>query len=136
MLRKQLQTFWVAISLLIACSWVIADDIDGPDMYVYIDVSVREITVEGMRQRLALLQSTGYSTEADNAIDTNTRVQVADVYAQFGTTPGAHVAYGTRKAELVKVWLEENPDWKNRYATIESNFRSLSSQLSALRSAQ
>jgi hypothetical protein len=136
MLRKQLQVLWVAIWMGMACSSGLADSLDGPDMYVYVEVSVREITVEGMRQRLALLQSSDYTKQADEAIDTNTQVLVADIYKQFGTTASSHVAYGTRHAEQVKSWLEENPSWQSRYAALDSQFRSLSNQLSALRPAQ
>lgn len=136
MLRTSLHTLWVAIALGIACFSAVADGIDGPDMYVYIEVSAREATLEGMRQRLALLQSSGYSVEADNAIDSQTRLRITDVYVQFDTTPGAHAAYGTRHGALIQAWLEEHPDWKNRYATLDSQFRSLSSQLSASRRTQ
>ncbi|MGH8177226.1 MAG: hypothetical protein ACREV5_13280 [Steroidobacter sp.] len=136
MSRKLLHTLWFAISLSIACFAARADGIDGPDMYVYIDVSAREITLEGMRQRLALLQSSEYSAETDDAIDSQTRLQIADVYVQFATTPAAHAAYGTRQGERIEAWLNENPDWKNRYATLDSQFRSLSDQLSASRRTQ
>lgn len=111
-------------------------EIDGPDTYVYVEVSVREATIEGMRQRLTLLQSTQYSVEGDNAVDVQTSIRIAGIYAQFGTTPGAHVAYGTRNAALIDAWVNQNPTWQNRYATLDSQFRSLSNQLSASRRQQ
>lgn len=62
--------------------------IDGPDMYVYVEVSVREATIEGMRERLSLLQSSQYTAAGDDAVDAQTRVRIADIYSRFGTTPG------------------------------------------------
>jgi hypothetical protein len=135
MLRKQLRILWIVLAACLA-GMTSADDIDGPDMYVYVEVSVREITLEGMRQRLALLQSSDYSVASDNTLDAQTRVQIADIYAQFGTTAGAHLAYGTRHVAQIEEWLEQNPTWKDRYAALDTQFRSLSDQLSALRQAQ
>lgn len=135
MLRKQLH---VLCLLAVAClaSSSMADGLDGPDMYVYVDVSVREVTLEGMRQRLSLLQSSDYSAESDAALDAQTRVQIADVYLQFGTTAGGHAAYGTRNRAQIEEWLEANPEWKDRYATLATQFRALSDQLSASRQVQ
>lgn len=135
MLRKF--SHWLALSLglWLLCATARAE-IDGPDMFVYVEVSVREITLEGMRQRLALLNSSGYTVEADNAVDAGTRVRIADIYAQFRTTAGAHVAYGTKHAQAIEAWLDQNPTWRSRYATLDSQFRSLSDQLSASRRAQ
>lgn len=135
MLRKQLQ---ILCWLVVACfaGALGADDLDGPDMYTYVDVSVREVTLEGMRRRLSLLQSSSYSTESDAALDAQTRVQIADVYVQFGTTAGGHLAYGTRNRAQIEQWLEANPEWKDKYATLDREFRELSSQLSASRQVQ
>lgn len=135
MLRRKSHSLAWGLCLWLLCLTASAE-IDGPDMYVYVEVSVREATIEGMRQRLALLQRSDYSIDADNAIDTQTRVRVADVYAQFGTTASAHVAYGTRNAALIGAWLDQNPTWKSRQATLNSQFRSLSDQLSASRRPQ
>lgn len=135
MLRKSSLSLVWALGLWLLCMTAHAD-IDGPDTYVYVEVSVREATIEGMRQRLALLQGSGYTVAADDAIDAQTRVRVADVYTRFGTTAGAHVAYGTRHARLIDAWLNENPTWKSRYATLDSQFRALSDQLNASRRPQ
>lgn len=135
MLRRKSHSLAWGMCLWLWClvAWA---EIDGPDMYVYVEVSIREATIEGMRQRLALLQSPQFTLDADNALDNQTRVRIADVYAQFGTTAGAHLAYGTRNARLIDQWLDENPTWKSRYATLDSQFRSLSNQLSASRQEQ
>jgi hypothetical protein len=135
MLRKKSHSLAWGLCLWLLCFTAYAE-LDGPDMYVYVEVSVREATIDGMRQRLTLLQSPQYTLEADAAVDQLTRVRIADVYAQFGTTPGAHVAYGTRNAARIEQWLDENPTWKGRYATLDSQFRSLSNQLSASRREQ
>ena len=135
MLRRKSHSLAWGICLWLLC-FTASAEIDGPDMYVYVEVSVREATIEGMRQRLPLLQSADYTVEADNAIDAQTRLRIADVYAQFGTTASAHVAYGTRQAALVGEWLDQNPTWKSRLASLDSQFRSLSNQLSASRRQQ
>ena len=135
MLRKSSLSLVLALGLWLMCIPTHAN-IDGPDTYVYVEVSLREVTIEGMRQRLALLQGSNYSVAADDAIDAETRVRVADVYARFGTSVGAHMAYGTRHASLIETWLNENPTWKGRYASLDSQFRSLSEQLNASRRPQ
>lgn len=132
MLHKFSQSIGWALGLLLLCLTARAE-LDGPDMYVYVEVSVREATIDGMRQRLALLKGSDYTLEADTAIDAQTRTRVADVYAQFGTTAGAHVAYGMRHRATIDAWLNENLSWQSKYAALDSQFRSLSDQLSASR---
>ena len=135
MLRTKSHSLAWGLCLWLLCLNAFAE-IDGPDMYVYVEVSVREATIEGMRQRLTLLQRSDYTIEADNVVDVQTRLRIADVYAQFGTTASAHVAYGTRNAALIGEWLNQNPTWKSRLASLDSQFRSLSNQLSASRRQQ
>ncbi len=132
---KFLHSLALCLGLWMLCMTAQAE-IDGPDTYVYVEVSVREATLEGMRQRLALLQRSDYTLEVDNAVDAQTRVRIADVYAQFKTTAGAHVAYGTQHAQAIEAWLDQNPTWRSRFATFNSQFRSLSDQLSASRRVQ
>jgi hypothetical protein len=132
MLRRKSHSLLWGLCLWLCC-WTAIAQIDGPDTYVYVEVSVREATLEGMRQRLALLQSPRYTPEQDGALDAQTRLRIADIYASFNTTASAHVAYGTRNAALIAAWLEQNPTWRSRRATLDSQFRSLSEQLSVSR---
>lgn len=134
MLRTPPQCIAWAFSLWLVCLTAHAE-LDGLDMYVYVEISVREATVEGMRQRLALLKRSDYSKDADNAIDAQTRVRVSNVYTQFGTTAAAHVAYANRNAAALDSWLVANPAWRQKYAELDSQFRSLSEQLNASRRA-
>ena len=135
MLRTKSHSLAWGLCLWLLCLNAFAE-IDGPDMYVYVEVSVREATIEGMRQRLTLLQRSDYTIEADNVVDVQTRLRIADVYAQFGTTASAHVAYGTRNAALISECLDQNPTLKSRQANLDSQFRSVSDQLSASRRQQ
>jgi hypothetical protein len=131
MLRKSLCS--IALTLCVGMSMSVRAEIDGVDMYVYVEVSVREATIDGMRQRLALLQSDTYTAEVDDELDTQVRLRVADAYALFGTTASAHAQYGTNQAAAIEEWLNANVQWRNKLTALQSQFSSLSNQLSAAR---
>lgn len=133
MVRKSLILVLVMLAQIAGLGAASATGIDSPAEFVYVDLAVRGITLDGMEQRLALLQSGQYTVAADEAVDAATQDRVAEFFASYGTAAGAHAAYGTRNADSIRTWIDENPFWQERYAEMEARFDALSSQLSALR---
>lgn len=107
------------------------------ERFVAVDLGVREITLDGMRQRLALLRTSGLEgndrTDADANLDTETQRRINAFYRASGTTAAAHAAFGTRHAESVRELLATHPEWRARHEALESEFQSLSAQLRATR---
>lgn len=105
----------------------------SPQSFVQIDIAVREITLDGMNERILLL-STGSATSKDElALDKAHQQAVADTYRTYGTTANAHTLYGTHNAQAIANWLEQNPEWQAHYDDIAAEFESLSAQLDGLR---
>lgn len=110
-----------------------ADPIRGPEHYLEIELKVRELTLQGMRARLELLQRPAHSVEQEVLIDRQTRLAILDVYTSHRTTAGAHLAYGTKHAQEIRAWLEVHPAQRDRSARLGADFTAVSNQLDALR---
>jgi hypothetical protein len=98
-----------------------------PSLYVQIDQEVREITIFGMQERLSMLAE---GADDEQQINASLAVQqsVGAVFAAHGTTAEKHAAYGTRNAEGIAAWLEENPQWKQSDAELARRFNALVAQ--------
>lgn len=130
------RTFLKSLLLLLVLKVAAAADASasaGFERFVQVEAELRAATNEGMRQRLALLGSAGYSAEADERLDAETRARVAAVYAAHGTTAAAHASFGTRHAAEIEEWVAQRPEWRSRQQALQSEFESLSSQFSAAR---
>ena len=101
-----------------------------PEAFVLIDVEVREVTINGMDDRLTA-RGNGASDTQLRALHEDNRERVDQVYAAYGTTPGAHAAFGTRHADAIAAWLSEHPDMQRYYTDLESRFEQLSGQFRA-----
>lgn len=126
------KAFLLAGALLIG-SGANAQAIDGPGVFVYLDTTAREITLEGMERRLQALSSGEADKAALRAIDRRTREEIEALYRQWGVSPEKHAAYGTRHAEAIEEWLAEHPEWDRSYDDLERRFQSLSNQLNSAR---
>jgi hypothetical protein len=131
MWRKMLLWLLVGWGLPVSSAW--AAGIEDAGTYVYVDVSVRSLTLQGMRTRLALLQGDRSDPALEAAIDADTQRQVAEFYQRFGTSAAAHAAYGSREAVRIRDWIDAHPLWQQRYADLEADFRAVSAQLNGLR---
>lgn len=121
------------LGALMTASGAGAAGISGPEVYVYIDTTVREATLDGMQRRLDLLSAADTDPGELRAVDADTRKAVDIVFANWGVTPAEHAAWGARHAERIERWLERHPERAREYEELESRFQSLSSQLNRMR---
>lgn len=135
-----LRTLFILLACTVATSTAAqtppAPNLHPFERYVAVDVTVRELTVEGMRTRLALLRDTADPAQrqhADEQLDGETQQRIASFYAASGTSASRHAAFGSRFEPLIAQWLDEHPDWRSRTAAVDAEFQSLSSQFSAAR---
>lgn len=123
----------MAVLLLLwmtAPGWA-ADELTPYD-FVVIDLDVREVTLAGMTARIRRLQGDARAQNRQEAADTLTEQRVGEVYAAYGTNPVAHAAYGTRHARAIARWLEDHPEWQQRYDALIAQFNRLENTLEAL----
>lgn len=102
------------------------------ESYLRLEYEVRQLTLEGMEQRIALLQA-GASLDDEERLDSRIRTSIDEVYRRYGTTPGAHAAFGNRETAAIGAWLDQNFSWKYRFQWLNSRFEALSQQIRALR---
>ncbi|AXQ29558.1 hypothetical protein D0B54_13020 [Solimonas sp. K1W22B-7] len=99
-----------------------------PNSYVETDLQVRQLTVEGMEQRLALLQS-GADTGALSR-DESTQAKVQAVFNSQGCTAAQHHNYAARNAKLIADWYAAHVEQQRRRDDIAQRFTFFSNQLS------
>ena len=103
-----------------------------PQTWVATEAAVRELTVAGVSERLALLSSGNSTLRSEAVIAERNRQAVSRAYRDNGTTPTAHAAYGSRHATEIEAWLDANPEWQSYLDSLMVEFEELSSQLDAL----
>ncbi|WP_028671754.1 hypothetical protein [Saccharospirillum impatiens] len=85
-----------------------------PAHYVELDIAVRQATLDGVEERLALLRA-GVETDVIQQRDADTRQTITALYRQYGTTAPQAVAWATRNREAIEDWLAKNPEYQSEY---------------------
>ena len=120
------------ISALFVCSANLYAQSLTPEGYMEIELQIRQITNEGMQQRLFLLQLQNRdSIEDQNELDVETIDLINAVFEQHGVTAGMHAAFGTQNSAAIEGFLINNPEKQQQLDLISAEFQSLSSQISA-----
>lgn len=121
----------VAVSMLANVPAALAGDLT-PQTYVAVDAEVRELTLSGMAERLALLSSGNSTPQQEAIIDADNRRAISQAYRDNGTTAAAHAAYGTQHADEIAAFLAAHPEWQAHFDVLADEMESLSSQLTTL----
>ncbi len=103
-----------------------------PETFLQADVETRQLTLHGMSQQIQLLRM-GANDEQVNQLVSDNQANVEASFNSFGTTGPTHSAYGTKNREAIETWMANNPEWQQRYDTLDEEFSTLSQQLSTLR---
>ncbi len=124
------QNLGVIVLFLLGSQLVVAQSLSVED-YIQADLDVRNITLQGAKERLYLLtQGAGKPVELKS--DANIQDQVNQVYQRIGLTAAGTIAWSARHREEIRAWLEENPDQQAEYDTITAGLESVSAQIQLL----
>lgn len=132
-MKRTLRNALLSLVVLFAGVSAGAGEITEHSVYVYLDTQARQITLDGMKQRLAALAAGERDLGALLTLGSQTREEVDKLFADWGMTPAQHAAYGSRNGEAIEGWIEQHPTWARTYEKLETRFQSLSSQLNAAR---
>lgn len=102
-----------------------------PARYVAMDLEVRQATVAGVGERLALVEA-GVGPDAQFASDAEVQERVAAIYRGYGTTGSQAAAWATRNRQAILDWLAEHPDRQADYDRLERLLEAASERLQAL----
>ena len=102
-----------------------------PARYVAMDLEVRQATVTGAGERLALVEA-GAGPDAQFASDTETQERVVAIYRGYDTTGSQAAAWATRNRQAILDWLAEHPDRQADYDRLERLLEATSARLQAL----
>jgi len=117
--------------LLVFNTFVFAQSLT-PATYIDIEIQVRQLTNDGMSQRLFLLKLQNEdSIEDQSDLDIDTLTAITEVFRSNGVTAGSHTAFGTQNAKRIADFLKANPDKQQQLDSIESEFELYSSQIRA-----
>ncbi|ODS24342.1 hypothetical protein AB835_04035 [Candidatus Endobugula sertula] len=99
--------------------------------YVAMELEARQITLDGVRDRLALLQANaGLDTQL--AGDSDTQQQVDDVFQQYGMTLSSALAWATQHRQAIDDYLAQHPAQQAEYDRIARELETVSTQIQAL----
>ena len=113
---------------------LLAQDLTPQD-FLQADVEARRLTLDGMSQQIALINAGASAEEINQAVADN-QTNVEAIFSSFGTNGAAHSAYGTQSRAEIDAWMTENPEWQETYDSLNTEFDTLSQQLSTLREGQ
>lgn len=110
-MKFRYSTLSFALGLLLACGLAQALT---PASYVAVEIAIRSITLEQLRER-----------NSGNESDIDYRQRIQAKYKEYHTTPGQHVRYvNDHQAEIGK-WLDEHPDEQAQLDALQSEFKYL-----------
>ena len=127
---------------LIACMAVVltalnatAQDADTSGIsaadYVAMDLQARQLTLEGVRNRLTLLQlKAGLDAQLDQ--DAEIQQDIKAIYQQHNMTSANSLAWATKNKQAITDWLANNPEQQAEYDRIARELDAVSVQIQAL----
>lgn len=130
-MAKRLPKFVVGLLLGALSALASAQELT-PAAFVQADIEARAMTLEGLQAQLTALQQGADPATQMRLIDDNQQA-VAKVFAKYGTTGAAHVAYGTYHRAAIEKWLAGHPDRRRQYTDLSAKLNFLSGQIDALR---
>lgn len=119
---------WMICALFSSLS--LAQDINAAD-YVAMDLQARQITLQGVRDRLTLLEL-GADLPTQLEQDSETQQAVEAVYTLSGTSSGQAIAWATHNPQAIADWLADHPEQQAEYDRIARELDEASTQIQAL----
>jgi len=124
--------YLVLSAILLSASFVASAQALTPATYIEIELQIRQLTNDGMAQRLFLLRLQNEdSLEDQQTLDVETVSLVNNIFQSYGTSAGKHTAYGTQQTEAITEFLNSNPSINQQFESISAEFENLSSLIRA-----
>lgn len=102
-----------------------------PQQSVELQIQVSQMTIEGMQNRLSLLQSDA-SQELQYKSDNETRELISQTYKDFGVTPTQHLKFRSENEQVISEYLSANPVYALQLDQLDRQFEQLSNSISRL----
>lgn len=127
---KAAATVVAIVALLSTSTVVMAQEITAAD-YVAMDLHARQLTVDGVKDRLALLQL-GADLDTQLQQDAETQQDVEAAYQQYDMTASSAIAWATQHRQAIIDWLANNADQQSEYDRIAKELDTVSTQIQTL----
>ncbi|MBX2809166.1 MAG: hypothetical protein KTR20_11095 [Cellvibrionaceae bacterium] len=99
--------------------------------YVAMDLQARQLTLDGVRDRVTLLKlDAGLDAQLDQ--DAEIQQDIESVYQQHNMTAASSLAWATKNKQAITDWLANNPDQQAEYERIARELDAVSTQIQAL----
>lgn len=108
------------LSVMILSGQVAADPLT-PGKWIEIELQVKELTVEGMKERYRLLAENTNLEHQYNA-DAQTQSQINRVYENHHTTAIKHQNYGQQHIKDIEREIMQNPVAQQRFEQVDRDF--------------
>ncbi|MDO6705956.1 hypothetical protein [Photobacterium sp. 1_MG-2023] len=115
---------WMTAPVMAACNLNIAQ-------YVSVEIESRQHTVDGMAQRLMLLQQQA-NMDLMYEADWETAQKVNAVFARYDCSPAEHARFGVVHEGDIAVYLLSHPESQARLEHIQAKFNQYTQSIRAI----
>jgi len=129
-IRISLKKICASIVLLLLSFSVFSQDMTAVN-YVEMDLQARQATLDGVKDRLTLLEL-GAELDLQTEQDEQTQRAVSAVYTTWGTTSSTAIVWASRHRKEIEEWLDNHPDYQTNYDNIARELEAVSSLIQAL----
>lgn len=121
---------WVACVGMVSNVWAMS-----PEKWMDIELNVRQLTVDGMQQRLHQLQQ-GASISEQLDADAAIQQAVVRIFQSHGITAADHLRWKSSNQRALDAWVVENYDAELRLLDIDRQYRAVAEALSSFKADQ
>jgi hypothetical protein len=101
------------------------------ERYVSMELQARQVTLDGVRDRLALL-SRGADMSEQLEQDGETQKAIEAIYKDSSMTPAQAIAWATQNKGAIEAWLIEHQEQQAEYDRIARELDEVSRQIQAI----
>lgn len=98
------------------------------EKYVEMDLAVKQATLDGIKERVILMHLQATSAD-DLAHDASIQKEVSSIYRHYNTNAGKAVHWAGQHKKAIQHWLEQHPEFQQRYEDMAAELIKLSAQL-------
>ncbi len=100
--------------------------------FVDLDISTRLVTIEGMKERLVLLERYASDNEMMEADDKN-RLQVTNIFTTYSCTSNQVLHFSNENGQSISEYIDTNDGVQTSFENIQNDFDTVSAQISAIK---
>ncbi len=128
---RRLMYFAFCIGLAAPCNGENVPESLNPATFVQLDLEAKRITLEGVKERLYLLQlNADLNTQLQQSVETQNKVQ--QLYLEQNLTLAKTLAWARGHQSEISSWIASHPEIEHEYSSLSQQLEATSAQIQSL----